>query len=85
MIGPVLFCCYICKLVFNLEDNCIDCFTGCFIDCFIGKMLVGALTYADDIVLIAPTSRAMRRMLFTCDSVADNLSIVFNAYKMVVL
>ena len=42
-------------------------------------MFVGGLAYADAILLIAPTSHAMRRMLFTCDSFADNFSIVFNA------
>ena len=49
--------------------------------CFIGKMFVSALACADDIVLIAPTSRAMRRMLFTCDSFAYDFSIVFIAKK----
>ena len=71
VISPVLFCCYIDKLLFNLEANGIDY--------FIGKMFVDALAYAGDIVLIAPTSRAMRRKLSTCDSFADNFSIVFYA------
>ena len=73
MISPVLFCCYINKLLFNFEANSIVF--------FIGKIFIGALAYADDIVLIAPMSRAMRCMLFTCDSFADNFSIVFNAKK----
>ena len=60
MISPVLFCCYTDKLLFNLEANGIGC--------FIGKMFVGELAYADDIVLIAPTSHVMCRMLSTCDS-----------------
>ena len=46
---------------------------------FIGKLFIGALASADNIVLIAPTFRAIRHMLFTCDSFADNFSIVFNA------
>ena len=64
----MLFCCYIDRLLFNLEANGIGS--------FIGKMFVRALACANDIVLIAPTSRAM---LFTCDSFTDDLSIVFNA------
>ena len=44
-------------------------------------MFVGGLTYADDIVLIAPTYRAMSRMLFTGDRFADNISIVVNDKK----
>ena len=71
--SPVLFCFYIDKLLCELESNGIGC--------FIGKMFVGALAYAEDIVLIAWTSGAMRRTLSTCDSLADNFSIVFNAKK----
>ena len=71
VISPVLFCIYIDTLLFNLEINGLGH--------FIGKMCVGALAYADDIVLIAPTSRAKRRMLSTYDSLADNFSIVLNA------
>ena len=61
-------------LLFNLEANGIGY--------FIGKMFVRGLAYDDYIVLIAAsTSRAMRRMLFTCDSFADDFSIVCNAKK----
>ena len=71
VINPVLFCCCIDNLLFNLKAYGIGS--------FVGKMFVGALAYADDSVLIAPTSRAMRRMLFTCDSFVANFSIVFDA------
>ena len=77
VISPVLFCCYIDKLLFNLDANGI----GCFID----KMFVGGLAHVDDIVLIAPTSRVMRRILSTCYSFDDNFSIVFNAKKLICL
>ena len=33
------------------------------IGCFIGKNYVSALAYADDLVLIAPSASAMRKML----------------------
>ena len=46
------------------------------------RMFIDALAHADDIVLIAPKSRAMRRMLFTCDTFADNFSIVLSATKL---
>ena len=67
----LFFSCYINKLLFNLEANGIAY--------FIDKMFVGGLAYPDDIALIEPTSRAMRIRLFTCDSFANNFSIVFNA------
>ena len=73
MISPVLFCFYVDKLLFNIEAICIGF--------FIGNMFVGALAYAGDIVLIPPTSRAMRPMLFTWYSFADNFSIVCNVKK----
>ena len=59
MISAVLFCCYIDKLLCELEINSIGC--------FIGKMFVGSLAYADDIMLVAPTSRAMRRVMSMCE------------------
>ena len=67
----MLFGIYINKLSFKLEGNGIGC--------FIGKMFVSGLAYAGDIVLIAPKSHAMRRMLSTCDSFADNFLTIFNA------
>ena len=36
---------------------------------------------ADDIVLLAPTLSAMRKMPSVCDSYAANFNITFNAYK----
>ena len=71
VISPVLCCIYIDKLLFHLDDNGVGC--------YICKMFVSALTYTGESVLIAPASRTMRRMLSTCDSFADNFSIVFNA------
>ena len=42
---------------------------------------MGALAYADDIALSAPTTRAMRLMLGICDDFAQAYAIVFNAKK----
>jgi len=41
----------------------------------------GALAYADDIVLLAPSAYAMKRMLSYCDSYASEHNITFNASK----
>ena len=38
----------------------------------------GVLTYADDVVLIAPSAIAMRKMSI-CDNFADEFSVKFNA------
>ena len=42
---------------------------------------MGALAYADDIALLAPTTLAMRLMLGICDDFAQQYAIVFNAKK----
>ena len=48
----------------------------------IGFNFVGALAYADDIVLIAPTpSSALRQLLLICHMYAVEYDIMFNANK----
>ena len=42
---------------------------------------VGALAYADDIVLMAPTATAMRQLLAVCDEFAVKFDVMFNASK----
>ena len=51
VISPVLFCVYIDGLLKLLSDVKVGC--------YIGHVFVDALAYADDIVLLAPTARAM--------------------------
>jgi hypothetical protein len=59
VLSPILFCIYIYNLLKLLAD------TG--VGCYIGSHFVGALAYADDIVLLAPTASVMRRLLAVCD------------------
>jgi hypothetical protein len=47
----------------------------------VGDNFVGALAYADDIVLLAPSASALRIMLTICDNYAADYSISFNASK----
>jgi len=46
---------------------------------FIGEVFLGALTCADDIVLLAPNQTAMRNMLTLCDKFASDYHVVLNA------
>ena len=71
--SPVLFCIYI--------DNLLEILKKAGVGCFIGLHFVGALAYADDFVLIAPTISAMKRMLAICDAYAREFDIKFNAQK----
>jgi hypothetical protein len=73
VLSPVLFCVYL--------DNLLIALSKAGVGCFIGPTFVGALAYADDIVLIAPTATAMRKLLALCDSYARDYCISFNAHK----
>jgi hypothetical protein len=73
VLSPVLFCLYIDGLLLALARSGVGC--------FIGNTFVGALAYADDIVLIAPTASALRQLLAICDSYANEYCISFNAKK----
>ena len=80
-----MFCVYIDDLLLSLKSSGVGCYMGNF--------FVGALAYADDIVLLAPSANAMRRMLLSqyieraytvllcCDSYASDYNIIFNASK----
>ena len=47
VISPILFALYIDDLLYELEQSGV----GCYLD----DLFVGALTYADDLTLLAPT------------------------------
>ena len=51
------------------------------VGCFIGRIFAGALAYADDIALVAPTASALRKMLAVCDKYATEYCMAFNAQK----
>ena len=73
VLSPILFCIYIDGLLNKLNSS----MTGCCI----GSQFTGALAYADDIVLLAPTAAAMRSMLKICEEYAKAFDVVFNASK----
>jgi hypothetical protein len=73
ILSPVLFCVYFDTLLTSLSN------TG--LGCHVGSFFVGALAYADDLVLLAPSASAMRRMLLICDDYAAQFNVVFNASK----
>jgi Reverse transcriptase (RNA-dependent DNA polymerase) len=59
VLSPILFCVYLNGLLKLLSDAKVGC--------FVGTTFVGVLAYADDLVLLAPTAGAVRRMLSVCD------------------
>ena len=48
VLSPVLFCLYIDDLLLTLSQSGVGC--------YVGINFAGALAYADDIVLVAPTA-----------------------------
>ena len=73
IISPILFCVYFDVLLDNLSSRGIGC--------HIGLLCTGALAYADDLVLLAPSANAMRSMLCVCDDYAARYNVLFNANK----
>jgi Reverse transcriptase (RNA-dependent DNA polymerase) len=55
VLSPVLYCVYIDDLLLALSKSGVGC--------YIGSNFVGALVYADDVVLIAPTATAMCKII----------------------
>ena len=56
VVSPILFCIHNDGLLVSLYQTGVGCY------------VVGALAYADDIVLTSPTPLGMTQLLFTCDS-----------------
>jgi hypothetical protein len=73
VLSPVLFCVYIDDLLHSLKQAGIGC--------YVGSNYVGSLAYADDLVILAPSPAALRKMLKICDAYALEYNISFNAKK----
>lgn len=73
VLSPILFTVYIDDLLLQLEKAGIGCFWN--------HHYVGAVCYADDIALLAPSPSALRLMLRTCSDFAQHHSLTFNATK----
>jgi len=71
--GVLLFCVYLDGLLLAMSNSHVGCFTG--------DVFTGALAYADDIVLSAPSASALRNMLAVCDKYAVDFDMLFNADK----
>jgi Reverse transcriptase (RNA-dependent DNA polymerase) len=77
VISPILFCIHFDDLLLQLSQSGVGC--------FVVLHFVGALAYADDIVLIAPSPLVMRRLLAICNAYASEYDIEFNGSKSKIL
>ena len=73
VLSPTLFCVYLDELLKSLSDLNIGC--------FMGHHFTGALAYADDVTLLAPSVHAMQRMLKTCEDFSRQYNVKFNSSK----
>ena len=73
VLSPTLFCIFFDVLLNMLQQSGVGC--------YVGHHFVGALSYADDIALLAPTVSAARRMLDVCEHFADKFKVTFNGEK----
>ena len=60
-------------------DGLLERLSQSAVGCYWGHQFAGALSYADDIVLLASCATSLRRMLSICDSYATSHGLVFNA------
>ena len=73
VLSPLLFSVYVDDLLEKLKNNGIGC--------HIGHHFVGALGYADDIILLCPSVTGLNKIISTCVEYADEHNILFNGKK----
>ena len=59
VLSPILFTIYLDKLRLGIKEKGVGCFWG--------HHFAGALAYADDVVLLAPSAFDLRVMLHACE------------------
>ena len=71
-------------IFFNIyTKNLFKTLSAANLGCYLAGIFMGAFAYADDIVLIAPSLSALRKMLVLCEQYADVHHLSFNAAKTV--
>ena len=75
ILSPLFFNVYMNKLSSTLNDAKVGCITN--------GVYMNHLMYADDLVLIAPSVRALQVLLSYCDSFAKDNDVKYNAKKTV--
>ena len=73
VLSPLLFSVYVDELLEKLKKNGVGC--------YIGHNFVGALGYADDIILLCPSVKGLKNMISMCEEYAESHDILFNGEK----
>jgi len=77
VLSPFLFTRYIREMLSELEST--------HIGCHVGNMIINILAYADDLVLLAPSWRALQRLLDVLYKESVKIDMVCNAQKSVAM
>ena len=77
VLSPYLFSIYIREV----SSHAIDSGIGYFV----GSLCCNIILYADDMVLLAPSWKALQNLINTCDACTRNLDMKFNASKSVTM
>ena len=75
VISPIFFTIYIDPLLLQLRNSSYGC--------HLNGVYMGALSYADDIMLIAPSIGGLNEMLKLCDNYATVYNVISNSKKTV--
>jgi len=73
VLSPLMFSVYI--------DNLLTFLSNARVGCYLGDAFCGALGYADDVVLLAPTLSALHAMLRKCEVFGHDYNVLFNSSK----
>ena len=73
VLSPLFFNVYVNDLILKLKTAG----SGCYID----NLFLGAIMFADDLVLLAPTRGAMQNLISVCERFSDEHCLSFNAKK----
>ena len=73
VLSPILFTVYVDDLLVKLKRNGIGC--------HIGYQFVGALGYADDIILLCTSVAVLKKIMKFCKDYAEQHKTLFNGSK----
>ena len=70
VLSPTLFSIYMDEILVNLRKLGVGC--------YVGEVFMGAIGYADDLVLLAPSRTAMQMMLQVCEEFGARNNLLFS-------
>ncbi len=73
VLSPLLFNVYFDEMIYIHEKSCIGC--------KFGTHFIGALAYADDVILLCPSRSGLQKMINICEQFGIDFQITFNDQK----